>query len=81
MTKYELKRILEKLDLGKIQNITKIQKMKTRYSNVYYSTLNYESKYKNLILSILRGEEMSIVYEFPWFINMKILAGGGESPR
>lgn len=67
-TKKEIKETLEKISIGRINDIQIKNKGKFKVGFIYLESWNLENPKINKIFNLLSsGEEINLVYNFPWF--------------
>ena len=68
ITSFDIKKTFEKLEIGIINKI--IIKKKNKYSSAYIYLQKWNinnKKAKKFHQKIIEGEEVNLIYEFPWF--------------
>lgn len=67
-TKKEIKETFEKISIGRINDIQIKNKGKFKVGFIYLESWNLENPKINKIFNLLSsGEEINLVYNFPWF--------------
>ena len=68
ITSFDIKKTFEKLDIGKINRVTVKKKNKHCTAFIYLQAWNIKSKNAKIFYQkIIEGEEVNLIYEFPWF--------------
>jgi len=68
ITSFDIKKTFEKLDIGKINRVTVKKKNKHSTAFIYLQSWNIKSKNAKIFYQkIIEGEEVNLIYEFPWF--------------
>ena len=68
ITSFDIKKTFEKLDIGKINRVTVKKKNKHSTAFIYLQSWNIKSKNAKIFYKkIIEGEEVNLIYEFPWF--------------
>ena len=68
ITSFDIKKTFEKLNIGPISRI--IIKKKNKYSSAFIYLQAWDitcEKAKTFYRKIIEGEEVNLIYEFPWF--------------
>ena len=68
ITSFDIKKTFEKLDIGKINRVTVKKKNKHSTAFIYLQSWDIKSKNAKIFYQkIIEGEEVNLIYEFPWF--------------
>ena len=63
-----IRKVFQKTNWGKISNICiKIKRDNSRSVFIYFENWNTDDNAKKIYQKLLNGEEINLVYDFPWF--------------